>query len=458
MHVKVFLLLFAFVYCKADEKILNGVMAVVNGEKIFYSDVSDVVLAMKYSSNGKSDDVSELKIFDDIVAQKLIITSNKDLLGNDHVKMQIDLQMKMIEKEVVEHVNKMLSDYFGNDRAAFVAEVGCSVDDYIENAKNVNKSQMMYVSILRNLIGDIYVSPVEVKTFYDSVKDKSDILPVVEKHYELGEIEIFKKENEKNRKKIFEIDKKFKDLSVVKNKKDKKNIKREEVFDKVKAEYGDSYADFGEWDIMKIDYRIGARIAEMWNGEVSDVIDTDDGFYIVRVLESKDGVYKLDGFFLQNNDVEFCPENVKDFLKEVRGDIMSGKIEWKDAVRKYSQNEKSNVCEGRVLGGKGDERVFEGDICKEEVEAIKNLKEKEISEPFVVEKEGKKSYKIVFVIKKTEKHVADLKNDYELIEGLAKKEIEKKKMEEFKVKFLKDAEIELNFSFPVCREWYKTIN
>ena len=118
----------------------------------------------------------------------------------------------------------------------------------------------------------------------------------------------------------------------------------------------------------------------------------------------------------------------KDTLTKIRKEILTYKITFEEAVKKYSQDKDTKSNEGLLVNPVTSDTKIELTGMDPTLYAkISNLKEGEITPVFYDEtREGEKMYKVILMKSKTEAHIANLNNDYVKIQNLA---LQKKKQE-----------------------------
>ena len=108
-------------------------------------------------------------------------------------------------------------------------------------------------------------------------------------------------------------------------------------------------------------------------------------------------------------------------LDSVRTEIVSGKISFKDAAYKYSEDEAVKSYGPFVLNPDGSTYVHIDQLPdKDMVQALATLKEGEYSQPITFTNEqGKQGVRILYLKSKTEPHKMNLNDDYNKIASMA---------------------------------------
>jgi peptidyl-prolyl cis-trans isomerase SurA len=124
-------------------------------------------------------------------------------------------------------------------------------------------------------------------------------------------------------------------------------------------------------------------------------------------------------------------------LDSVRALLLSGEMEFGEAVSKFSDEEQSKFTGGRKTAPDGSSQITIDQLGKELVGLLDDLQPGKYSvpQPFTDER-GKKGVRLIYLISRTDPHRENLKDDYGKI---ANRAIEEKKEQQLKKWFLKNA-------------------
>jgi peptidyl-prolyl cis-trans isomerase SurA len=162
-------------------------------------------------------------------------------------------------------------------------------------------------------------------------------------------------------------------------------------------------------------------------GVVSQIVETPDGFHIIEVLEKKDDMFNARHILLKP---EYTSEDrTKGFnkLDSLRTEIGYGAVTFELAARFYSEDPATRTNGGQMADPNSGSSYFEIDQLKpQDYNAIRDLKEGDITEPFEsLDNEGRDGnlvYKVIKVDKILPAHPASFSNDYSLLLDYAKQE------------------------------------
>ena len=171
-------------------------------------------------------------------------------------------------------------------------------------------------------------------------------------------------------------------------------------------------------------------------GIVSQIVETPDGFHIIEVIEKKGDMFNARHILLKPEYTEEDRTTAFATLDSLKTELQNGAVSFDLAARFYSQDPATRTNGGQMADPNTGSSYFEIDQLKpEDYNAIKDLKEGEISEPFESRdnegRSGNTVYKIIRVDKILPAHTASFSEDYDLLMRQAKNEREMEAIDEF---------------------------
>ena len=154
---------------------------------------------------------------------------------------------------------------------------------------------------------------------------------------------------------------------------------------------------------------------------VSNIVETDDGFHIIQLIEKRGDRINTRHILLRPrvNDKDLTDAINK--LDSVRSDIMAGKNTFNEMALYLSQDKDSRNNNGNMLNEKNQSNRFEmADLPAEVGKKVSTLQPGQISEPFVMinPKTRREQVAIVKLVKRIDGHKADLADDYMIIKDM----------------------------------------
>ena len=155
-------------------------------------------------------------------------------------------------------------------------------------------------------------------------------------------------------------------------------------------------------------------------GIVSQIVETPDGFHIIEVLDKKDDMFNARHILLKPEYTTEDRTRGFELLDSIRTEINHGAVTFELAARFYSEDPSTKTNGGQMADPYTGSSYFEIDQLKpQDYNAVKNLSEGDITEPFEsLDNEGRDGntvYKIVKVDKVLPAHTATFNHDYSLL-------------------------------------------
>lgn len=201
-------------------------------------------------------------------------------------------------------------------------------------------------------------------------------------------------------------------------------------------------------------------------GIVSQIVETPDGFHIIEVLEKKGDMFNARHILLKP---EYTADDMSAAFKtldSLKTELQNGAVSFDLAARFYSQDPATRTNGGQMSDPGTGSAYFEIDQLKpEDYNAIKDLKEGEISAPFKSRdnegRSGNTVYKIIKVDRIIPAHTASFSEDYTLLMNQAQNERAMKAINDFIREKIEDTYIVIDPIFKDCpfehEEWTSKI-
>jgi peptidyl-prolyl cis-trans isomerase, PPIC-type len=190
-------------------------------------------------------------------------------------------------------------------------------------------------------------------------------------------------------------------------------------------------------------------------GVVSQIVETPDGYHIIEVLEKKGDMFNARHILLKPEYTSEDREKAFRVLDSLKTELSHEAVTFELAARFYSEDPATRTNGGQMSDPNTGSSYFEIDQLKpQDYNAIKNLKEGEVSEPFEsLDNEGRNGYtvyKIVKVDKILPSHTATFSNDYNLLLDMAKQEKSLEAIDKFIEDKIKSTYIVIDPMFKDC--------
>lgn len=190
-------------------------------------------------------------------------------------------------------------------------------------------------------------------------------------------------------------------------------------------------------------------------GVVSQIVETPDGYHIIEVLEKKGDMFNARHILLKPEYTSEDRDRAFRVLDSLKTELSHEAVTFELAARFYSEDPATRTNGGQMSDPNTGSSYFEIDQLKpQDYNAIKNLKEGEVSAPFEsLDNEGRDGYtvyKIVKVDKILPSHTATFSNDYNLLLDMAKMEKSMEAIDKFIEDKIKSTYIVIDPMFKDC--------
>lgn len=426
------------VYLKS-QTVIDQIVAVVGSEVILKSDVENQYIQLVSQGNYSDDRDIKCDVLEELLFQKLLFVQSK-----------LD-SIEITDKEVSQELNRRLNVFINQLGSEKKLEefYGKSILEIKNDFSKIVKEQLLTQKAQASIVSGVKVTPSDVKAFYESIP--TDSLPVIEPYFELSEISISPI-----------VTREDKEATISKLNDIRDRILKGESFSTMAVLYSEdpgSAANGGELgfvnrsDLVPEFASVGFNLSN--TSEVSRVVETDFGFHIIQLVERR-------GNLMNFRHILMTPKTTIEQIQiaEMKTDsiynlLILDSISFDEAVRKYSDSD-SKYNGGKVTNQYyGTTKLTNEFVDPYTRKAILGLKAGEYSKPFLsANNKGGKVMKIVRVDVKAERHVANLKDDYQEIQQYAFQKENQRIIEKWINKKLESTYVKVDESYTNCEFKY----
>lgn len=422
----------------------EGVSAVIGEYVILDSDIDKSYLEL--SSQGISvKDITRCQLLGKLMEDKLYAHQAKIdsiLVSDSEINGQIEQQ-----------INYMISELGSEEKVAAYYRKN-SISELKKELFEVNKTLKLASLMQQKVVENVEITPEEIRNFFFSIPE--DERPVFGAEVEISQLVIEPKITKEAKQKVI----------------DRLNQIRADIVDN-----GASFATKAVLYSKDGSASKGGLIAgikrnspfakefkdqafSLLEGEVSEPFETEFGFHIVYVE-------KIRGQEIDVRHIILFPEVSESQLKEsrskidsIRSEIVSGKISFADAAKKYSTDKETRNNGGQLVNPVSFDTRF--DLTKMDPELgaqVYNLQEGEVSKIITdQDRVGRKFYKLITITKRYKEHKSDYVKDYEKIQELALKEKQLRTIQEWQDEKIQETYVKVNEDYKDCEfssNWLK---
>ncbi len=386
-----------------DTLIVDQVVARVGDRIILQSDIE-----AQYSqilNTGQAPKYLKCQILEELLTQKLLLNQadiDSVYVSDDELDAELNARLQLFIDQMG-GVEKM-EDYFHK-----------SIFEIKEDLKRVLKDQIRAQRMKNQLTEDIKITPSEVHDYYNSLP--KDSLPIVDQQVEVQQIVIKPKitpEQEKAiidrlkqmREQVLSGKKKFQTLAILYSDDPGSASKGGELGFRARAELVPEFASVA---------------FSLKPGQVSDVVKTKFGYHILQLIERK-------GERVNVRHILIVPKPTPDEIVKARkladsvyNLIVNDSLTFEQAALKYSDDEDTKNNGGLLINPMNGTAKFKMEELPPYIRFdIKDLEPGQISKPMqTVDNTGQLVFKIYKLKSRTEPHIANPEQDYQLIMDMA---------------------------------------
>ena len=403
---------------KYSDGIIDKTIAVVGNEVIMISDLEDQVSMMR-AYGMMSDKKGRCEILEEMMESKLFLMQARV----DSIEVNND----MVEGELRNRVDMLKTNLGGEEEV--VKQFGKPIHKLRQEWRKTIEDQTLTQQMQQEIASNIpELTPYDVQKYIETI-DEND-LPMVPIKYQLRQICIYPDREAAKmavkerliaiRERIINGER-FSTLARLYSQDPGSALKGGELGMASKSIFWPAFSD---------------AAMSLKPGIVSQIVETPDGFHIIEVLEKKGDMFNARHILLKPEYTSEDREKGFHVLDSLRTEILNESIPFELAARFYSEDLPTRTNGGQMADPQTGSSYFEIDQLKpQDYAAIKDLKEGEISEPIEsLDNEGRDGYlvyKIVKVDKIVPAHPATFSNDYTLLLGHAKNELQMKAINDF---------------------------
>lgn len=431
----------ANVYAQKGSMVIDKVCAKVGAEIVLMSEIENQYQQIISQGNYGSDDL-RCRIIDQVLANKLILNQAKidsvevtDVQVNNELDRRIAYMVNQIGSE------ERLEEYYEK-----------SIPEIRDEFKPLIRDQLLVQGKQSEITSAATVSPSDVKEFFNSIPP--DSLPFIDSEIEYAQIVINVPVSREEKQRIREQLEGY-----------KKRVEDGEDFATIAILYsqdgsarnGGELGFVSRGDLVK---EFESAAFKLRKNEVSEVVESQFGFHIIQLIERRGERINCRHILIKP---KFSKEDIDEALAKadsIYGVIKNDSITFSRAAQIFSEDKNSRYNGGNVVNPATGTTRFDADEVDPSVFfQLEKLEAGEISEPIQsLNSEGNTSFKILYLISRSEPHKANLEKDYQRIQDAARVDKENKVLEDWIDKQLESTFVELSDDYRECENlsrWYQ---
>lgn len=387
-----------------SQQVVDKVIGVVGKYPVLLSDLQNAMLERE--NEGMKDD--KCKTFEILVYQKLLVAqADRDSITVSDGEVETELSRRMAHFIEQFGSEEKLEKFYGKRVNVLKDEFRADVHE-----------QLLADKMSGKITGEGKLTPAEVRAFYNDIP--KDSLPLINSEVELQQLvkkPSFSPEAKKEARDLIESYRE----RVVSGKSTMRTMALLYSEDPGSAKDGGFY---GNVTRGRMDPNFEAVAFRLKSGEISTVFETPYGYHFIELVQRKGELLDLRHILIApkmtNEDIYRCKSSIDSIYTEIK----EGKINFEDAVRKYSDDVDTKQNGGLMVNPQTANTKFDNEILsqldKNLIVTLNAMKTGDISRPMAFTgPDGKPGYRIVKLKNRIDPHKANLKDDYQRISGMA---------------------------------------
>lgn len=386
-------------------ELVDGIAAVVGDEIVLESDI-DETINMARQQGATVDD--RCAVLENMMQGKLILFhAKKDTL--------ITLPTKQIEAQTEARYNQLLASFPSEEELLKAYKFRTPYEMKTAITK-ISKEQYYQSEEYRNLTTGVDVTPSEVTAFYEEYQSQ---LPDVNDEVKLARIVIYPTLTEAHKQEL--IDK----LKAIKKdiESGKTTFSREAMIyseDPGSASNGGLIENAMKGQMVR---PFEAAALNLQEGQISEPVKTEYGYHLIELVSRAGKRYSVRHILLKAvpNEEEIATAEKK--LDKIRQNILDGKISFKEAALKYSDDELTKFNAGVMTNAEGRDNLEKLSLDAVDAYQIAGLHKGDITQAFEVDfgedQSKKKAVEIIRINDVIPAHKLSLQSDYERVREIA---------------------------------------
>jgi peptidyl-prolyl cis-trans isomerase SurA len=386
-------------FSQQHKVVADKIVGIVGDKIILKSDITNAMIDMQRQGAQLPPDADCFVMEQQLTLKALVLQADKDsiLVPDDELEALLDNQIR-----------GFIGQYGSKEALEEIA--GRTIYQIKEDFRLSFRERKLAEKMRDKIVESVKITPQEVKAYWDKIP--ADSLIFYESEVEIGEIIVYPKASRDLEK-----------LAMDELNDWKQQIENGKArFEALASLYTDdpgSKNTGGQYTINRtekaMDPAFISNAFRLKEGQISPVFKTKFGYHIIQMVSraGDDAIVRHILRIPKVTDTEI--KEAVDRLDSVRAKLISGTVNFGEAVSKYSDDESSKFTGGMRQGQNGSYLTID-QLDKDLVVLLKDMKVGEFSKPApFVDDRGKKGVRIAYLKTRTEPHRENMKDDYNRI-------------------------------------------
>lgn len=435
--ISIFSLLIICQFAFAQPKTIDKIVAQVGDHAILLSDIQAQKLQALQAGMTITSDM-DCRILEELLYQNLLLNQaaiDSIEVTDAQVDGEMENRLRIIENQI--GGRQKLEEFYGK-----------SITQIKKEFRSAIKDQLLAQEMERQITSDVTVTPREVEKFFNSLP--TDSIPLINSKLSFQQIVHYPEITVEDKKRAYD--------KLAEIRKDIMQGKSFTTQARIHSMDPGSASKGGQIEATRgmMVPTFEKAVFSLQEGDVSEIIETNYGYHIVKLVERKGDDYVCQHILIipefANDALEASALKIDSCYQE----LMSGKITWEKAVLQYSNDEATKQNKGIITNPITGEQTWDMEDLNQVDQEIYLITDRmevgDLSQPNLYTNifERKQGVRIVRLMKRTSPHRANLKDDYSLIKSAAESNKKQEVVDEWIKQKIKNAYIRIDESYQKC--------
>ncbi len=433
-----------FAVAQSEPQVIDKVVALIGEKIVLLSDIEGQIDQMTLSDIPVNEN-TRCQVLEDQMYQKLFLVRAKAdsiVVSDDQIEQELNRRLRYFISQV-------------GSEEELVKFYGKTLDEIKEDFRDEVKEILTIQQMQQQVTGDVRVSPAEVREFYASIP--KDSIPYINAEAMIAHIArkppISAQEEDRIKTKLRDF---------------KKRVENGEDFGTLaylySADPGSAMknGELGFLDRTELVPEFASAAMGLEKNQVSEIVKTQYGFHIIQMIDRKGDRLNVRHILLAPQVSPMDLQNAKVWLDSLKTVIKTDdSLTFSQAAIKYSDDEATRMNGGMMINPMDASNKFDmetlGQMDRNLLFSIEKMKVGDIGGPDLFQTDdGKKAYRLIQLVKITEPHMANVKDDYPRLMTSTKRKKENERLEAWIMKNCQVAYVWVDESYQACpfkNEW-----
>jgi len=368
-------------------------------------------------------------------------------VSDEQVDAEMENRLRIIEKDM--GGRDKLEEYYGK-----------TTTQIKEEFRSVIKDRILAQEMERSITNGISVTPKEVSSFFEALP--KDSVPFINMKLSFQQIVIYPDINAEDNKRAFNELNEVLDLIVV-------GGKSFETMARIHSDDPGSASLGGKIEASRgmMVPQFESTVFKLKVGEVSDIIETQYGYHIIKLISRKGDDYTCLHILNMPEFSNDAINNASVKMDECYKRLNENEITWNEAISIYSNDDRTKQNSGIITNPITGDQLWDMEDLNQvdqQIYLLTDAMEKgDITSPnlYVDIYERKQGIRIVRLMERFTPHIANINDDYSLIKAAAENDKKERIMGTWIDSKISNAFIRVDESYSNCdfsHKWFSNSN